>query len=56
MMLKAEKIRNFKEHQMNGKMGKSFVKKVPPEIDILNKYRQTYDLKRRYVTPQAERP
>ena len=55
MEAKAERMRNFKEHQNQGKIGKSYVKTVPFEIDILNKFRQTYPLKRRYVTPQIER-
>jgi len=34
----------------------SFVRKVPGEIDILNDYRQKFELKRNYATPVAERP
>jgi hypothetical protein len=33
----------------------SFVKEVPNEIDVLNEYRQKYDLKRKYATPILER-
>ena len=33
----------------------SFVRQVPFEIDILNEYRQKYDLKRKYATPLPER-
>lgn len=39
MQMQAEKTKSTRAHQNNGKPQKTFVKKVPEEIDILNQYR-----------------
>ena len=50
-----KKIKKKTEDRMNGIKSSAFVKKVPHQIDILNEYRQKFNLKRNYATPAALR-
>lgn len=47
-----EKLSRAKDQMQKGiKSKNSYVRTVPSQIDILNDYRQKYDLKRKYATP-----
>lgn len=65
MLAESENFQNFKKEQdrkLKERLARGlpppkcpWIKRIPPEIDILNDYRRKFDIKRQYATPIPER-